>query len=69
MRNAIKASINPSQNGQTTNQVRRHVSYYQYSFVSVDRTICNLPNILPRLAVLFYVSPQTERIDSTAFKL
>ena len=58
----MKASINPSQNEQTTNQVRRHVSYYQHSFVSVDKTTCNQPSVLVRLAALLCVSTQTERI-------
>ena len=43
------------------------MSYYQHSFVSVDRTTYNLPSILARLAALLYVSSQTERIYSRAF--
>ena len=45
LRNVEKSTINPSQNGQTTNQVRRHMSYYHHSFVSLDKNTCNLPSM------------------------
>ena len=38
-------------------------------YVSVNKTICNLPNIIAELGAVLYVSTQTERIHSRTFEL